>query len=194
MNSLVCNHFALYPHAFNLYCTLSALCSKCNSKYFVANLQSAACHCASQALIISADNYVFYNWLSHATDISGCLENLYALSCLESYIPFYMPCIPLYIESAASSPTGVLHFGPSDSGVLKLVIDTLAKQKVPHEVLDAEDVNRHFGTLNVAANNVCVMEEDAGTLRASVAVQTLQVCGCSASGVSKVCNTLIIRI
>ena len=71
----------------------------------------------------------------------------------------------------------MLHFGPSQSEILKPVIDTLSKQKVPHEVLDAEDANRRFSALNLPANYVCVVEEGAGTLRASVAVQTLQVCG-----------------
>ena len=88
-----------------------------------------------------------------------------------------MPCLPFHTVSGTSSPTGVLHFGPSQSNVLKPVIDTLSKQKVPHEVLDAEDANRRFSALNLPANYVCVVEEGAGTLRASVAVQTLQVCG-----------------
>lgn len=89
-----------------------------------------------------------------------------------------MPCMSLCANSDVSSPTGVLHFGPSESGVLKPVIDTLSKQKVPHEVLDGEDVNKCFSALNLPAKYICVLEEEAGTLRASVAVQTLQVCGC----------------
>ena len=84
--------------------------------------------------------------------------------------------MPVHNISRSSSPTGVLHFGPSDSGVLKPVLETLSKQHVPHEVLKPEDANKRFGALNLPANYVCVLEEQAGTLRASVAVQTLQVC------------------
>ena len=69
----------------------------------------------------------------------------------------------------------MLHFGPSDSGVLKATIDTLLNQSVPHETLAAEDANVRFSTLNLPANYVCVLEEEAGILRASMAVQALQV-------------------
>ena len=84
-----------------------------------------------------------------------------------------MHVLSMYTQSHASSPTGVLHFGPSISGVVKTTIDTLSK--IPHEVLDAEDANRRFSALNLPANYVCAVEEGAGILRASVAVQALQV-------------------
>ena len=87
-----------------------------------------------------------------------------------------MHVLSIYTQSHASSPTGVLHFGPSISGVVKTTIDTLSKQKIPHGVLDAEDANRRFSALNLPSNYVCAVEEEAGILRASVAVQALQVC------------------
>ena len=68
-----------------------------------------------------------------------------------------------------------MHFGPSNSDDVQSVIDTLSKQKVPHEVLDAEDANRRITVLNLPANYVCILEEEAGILQASVAVQALQV-------------------
>ena len=73
------------------------------------------------------------------------------------------------------SCTGGMFFGPSDSGAVKSVRDTLSKQKIPHEVLKAEDANKRFCALNLPANYVCMLEEGAGILRASVAVQALQV-------------------
>ena len=69
------------------------------------------------------------------------------------------------------SCTGGIFFGPSDSGAVKSVRDTLSKQKIPHEVLKAEDANRRITLLNLPANYVCVLEEEAGILRASVALQ-----------------------
>ena len=72
-----------------------------------------------------------------------------------------------------------MFFGPSDSGAVKSVRDTLSKQKVPHEVLDADDANRRFSALNLPANYVCVVEEGAGILRASLAVQSFQVNLCA---------------
>ena len=66
-------------------------------------------------------------------------------------------------------------FGPSDSGAVKSVHETLSKQKVPHEVLKAEDANKRFCALNLPTDYVCVVEEGAGILRASVAVHALQV-------------------
>ena len=74
-----------------------------------------------------------------------------------------------------SSPTGAMHFGPSDSESVQSVMETLSKQKVPHEVLNAEDANKRITLLNLPANYVCILEKEAGILRASVAVQALQV-------------------
>ncbi len=68
-----------------------------------------------------------------------------------------------------------MFFGPSDSGAVKSVHESLSKLKVPHEVLKAEDVNKRFDALNLPINYVCVLEEGAGILRASVAVHALQV-------------------
>ena len=76
---------------------------------------------------------------------------------------------------SVSSRTGGMFFGPSLSGGVKSVIDTLSKQKVPHEVLAAEDANKRIAALELPANYLCVLEEEAGILRASVAVQALQV-------------------
>ena len=74
-----------------------------------------------------------------------------------------------------SSPAGTLHFGPSDSELIQSVIESLSKLKVAHEVLNAEDANKRITLLNLPANYVCVLEEEAGILRASVALQALQV-------------------
>ena len=79
------------------------------------------------------------------------------------------------MTSTLSSCTGGMFFGPSDSGAVKSIRDTLSKQKVPHEVLYANDANKRFSALNLPANYVCMLEDGAGILRASVAVQALQV-------------------
>ena len=84
-------------------------------------------------------------------------------------------CRVKHAVHSVSSRTGGMFFGPSHSGAVQSVIDTLTKQKVSHEVLVAEDANKRITALNLPANYVCVLEDEAGILRASVAVQALQV-------------------
>ena len=76
-------------------------------------------------------------------------------------------------------PTGQMTFGPGKSSspwCIQVIVDTLTAQGLPHEVLDAEQTTRRFPVLKqLPSDYKCVVEEHAGILRASKALEAFQV-------------------
>ena len=68
-----------------------------------------------------------------------------------------------------------MYFGPNTSSNLWSNSDALKKQGIPHEVLDAEEANRRIPLLNLPPNYKCILERDAGVLKASNALMAFQV-------------------
>ena len=73
------------------------------------------------------------------------------------------------------SKTGGLHFGPATSKHLKEVIGGFQHYNINYEELSSAEVNEQFVFFNLPPNYKCVIEEDAGILAASRAVDVIQV-------------------
>ena len=68
-------------------------------------------------------------------------------------------------------------FGPSDSKEVRSVADSLAKNKVPHDVFSGRDANsRYPHQLRLPDDYICVYEDGGGFLNAQKAVMAFQVC------------------
>ena len=72
--------------------------------------------------------------------------------------------------------TGILVFGEAGSKPVQQYIDTVRECGVSHEVFTGREANRRYpDQLKLPDSYKCVYEHDAGILRASKAVTTLQV-------------------
>ena len=74
-----------------------------------------------------------------------------------------------------SSKTGGLHFGSAASKNLKGVISGFQHLGVKYEELSSAEANKRFQFFNLPVDHKCVIEEDAGILAASKAVDAFQV-------------------
>jgi sarcosine oxidase/L-pipecolate oxidase len=98
----------------------------------------------------------------------------------DCYTNMLTECVPLWrqleIESGKEIwvQTGGINFGPEDAGNLWACADALKKHNVPYSVLNADEMNRRFPILNLPPNYKCVMEKDAGILRAPNALKAYQ--------------------
>jgi sarcosine oxidase/L-pipecolate oxidase len=96
------------------------------------------------------------------------------------YTAMMKECFSLWGELELESgreiyiPTGGLYFGPETSRTLWSVADSLKKQGVPHEVIDAEEANKRVPLLNLPPSYKCVMEKDAGVLKPPDALKAFQ--------------------
>ena len=91
---------------------------------------------------------------------------------------FHTLCLLIIVHVFICRQTGGINFGPEDAGNLWACADALKKHNVPYSVLNADEMNRRFPILNLPPNYKCVMEKDAGILRAPNALKAYQVCVC----------------
>jgi len=77
-----------------------------------------------------------------------------------------------------SRKTGGIHFGSKTNGHLKEVISGFRKLGFKHQVLSAAEANSRFGFIKLPSQFICAIEEDAGVLLASKALDAFQVSLC----------------
>ena len=81
-----------------------------------------------------------------------------------------------YFLSATVRKTGLLVFGDANNKHVHQYIDTVQKCGVSHDVFTGSETNRRYpDQLKLPDSYTCVYDHDAGILRASKAVTTLQV-------------------
>ena len=89
-----------------------------------------------------------------------------------------MECCFWHLLLSCCRKTGILVFGEADSKPVCQYIDTVRECGVSHEVFAGREANRRYpDQLKLPDSYTCVYEYNAGILRASKAVNTLQVSG-----------------
>ena len=73
------------------------------------------------------------------------------------------------------SKTGGLHFAHATSKDLKEIIGGFQQYNINYEELSSTEANERFVFFNLPPDYKCVIEEDAGILAASRAVDAIQV-------------------
>jgi sarcosine oxidase len=66
---------------------------------------------------------------------------------------------PLYVR------TGCLNLGPAEHPAIRGVRESVARHRLPHERLDADEVRRRFPAFEPVVGDIGIYEEDAGYLR-----------------------------
>ena len=97
-----------------------------------------------------------------------------------------------------------MYFGPKTSESLWSIAESLEEQGLPHEVMDAEEGNKRVPILNLPLDYKCIMEENAGILKAPNALKAFQVmvqfcvcvcvCACVRACVRVCCTYMCIQV